>query len=367
MRTLKHSIVFPGRKIEIAAVLYFLPYTLVVLTFLGWWLGDYWNFLTPMFVYGAINLADHICPENPTTQTSHYQTLKKNEDGMSIYSFSPILWPITQLGFIGWCIWVIAYGDLTITESIGVILSVGIMAGAIGITFAHELIHRKKPWERLAGEALLLSVTYHHWSIEHVYGHHRMVATPKDPATARLGESFFAFMPRTVIGGLLSSFRIEATRLRRRNQLPFGPKNRIISGIFLEILIYAGLGYGFGWIGILTFMAISFIAILQLEVVNYFEHYGLQRREISPGRYERVEVRHSWDDGSRISGYFLANLQRHADHHMRPGARYNNLVLIHGAPRLPAGYATMLLVALIPPLWFYMMNPRVEKLRLSNS
>ncbi|MBR72120.1 MAG: hypothetical protein CMM30_04180 [Rhodospirillaceae bacterium] len=242
------------------------------------------------------------------------------------------------------------------------ILSIGVMAGAIGITYSHELIHRKRIWERLAGELLLISVTYHHWSVEHVHGHHRTVGTPDDPATARLGESFFAFLPRTVIGGLISSWKIETSRLQRRKRLTYGLSNRIISGIILQIVIYVLVIFVVGWEASICLAVISFIAIFQLEIVNYFEHYGLQRVEISPGRYEPVKAMHSWDDGRKVSGYFLANLQRHADHHLRPGIRYNDLKLIDGAPRLPAGYASMLILALIPPIWFSIMNPRVKLL-----
>ncbi len=343
-----------------AMLLYFLPYILVALTIIGWWLGGYWTFITPVFVYGVINLSDHIFPQHPTISGVSQSKLERQEGPLSLYSFPPILWSFTQLCFIGWCIWVVTFGNLSTLEIIGVVLSVGVMAGAIGITFSHELIHRKHLWERLAGEIMLLSVTYHHWSVEHVYGHHRTVGTPDDPATARLGESFYAFMPRTVFGGLISSIKLESSRLRRRKRKAFSFYNRVISGLALEIAFYLIISFSLGWEAALTWFAVSFIAIFQLEVVNYFEHYGLCRREITPGRFEPVSAKHSWDDGHRISGYFLANLQRHSDHHLRPGVRYDSLKLVNGAPRLPAGYASMLLMALIPPLWFSVMNPRIK-------
>tara|TARA_Y100001970_G_scaffold293332_1_gene439465 strand:- start:27588 stop:28721 length:1134 start_codon:yes stop_codon:yes gene_type:complete len=347
-------------KSTLSRVLYFLPYLLVGITFLGWYLGDWWTFITPIFVYGIINIADYIVPDNPKLTIRDEKLLIKKESALTFYSFAPILWPLTQFCFIGLGVISLAHANLTFIESCGLILSIGVMAGAIGITFSHELIHRKKTWERLLGEALLVMVTYHHWSIEHVYGHHRTVATPQDPATARLGESFYAFFPRTVIGGFISAINIEVTRLRRRKKTIFGIKNRVLIGLIIESGIYLGIFFGLGWESVVGFAAISFIAIFQLEVVNYFEHYGLSRREISPGRFESVKPYHSWDDGCRVSSWFLANLQRHADHHMRPGVRYESLKLVSNAPHLPAGYATMLLIALFPPLWFAIMNPRAR-------
>ena len=342
------------------ALPHFLPYLLGGLIVLGWHLGEWWTFITPVFMFGVVNLADLVLPPNRTAPPSGDADLPRQEGRLSLFSFSPILWPLMQLGFIAWGLWLLTYGELSVVEVIGMVLSIGVMAGAIGITFAHELVHRARLWERIAGELLLLPVTYHHFCVEHVHGHHRTVGTPEDPATARLGESFYAFLPRTLFGGFFSALHLEAARLRRRNRLPFGPRNRVVVGALIEAGLYCAAGFGLGWEGAVGLGAIGFVALFQLEVVNYLEHYGLRRREISPGRYERMTARHSWDDGRRVSGWFLINLQRHADHHLRPGVRYDELTLVGDAPRLPAGYAAMFGAVLIPPLWFAVMNPRVE-------
>ena len=352
---------FP-QKNQLEAVLYFLPFSLVAITVFGWWMGGYWTFSTPIFVYLVINIMDQVIPKLSRNSSPLEKGQAETGGAVNLYPLAIWLWPLAQVAFILWCLWVSSDASLSIIEILGVVLSVGVMAGAVGITFAHELIHRKKRWERIAGEILLLSVTYHHWSVEHVQGHHRNVGTPKDPATARLGESFFAFLPRSIFGGLRSALCIEAAKAQRRKRLPYGPRNRVISGLILQSLLYILALATLGWKAAVALLLISFIAILQLEAVNYFEHYGLSRRQVSPDRFERVSEKHSWDDCSRVSAYFLANLQRHSDHHLRPGERYNNLSLLEGAPQLPAGYATMLLLALIPPLWFYVMDPRVKEL-----
>ena len=350
-----------AQKHQLEAVLYFLPFSLVAVT-VGWWMGGYWTFSTPIFVYLVINIMDYVIPKLSRVSSP----LKKGQaktGGRRIFSRLQYGYgPLLRVASILWCLWVSSDASLSIIEILGVVLSVGVMAGAVGITFAHELIHRKKRWERIAGEILLLSVTYHHWSVEHVQGHHRNVGTPKDPATARLGESFFAFLPRSIFGGLRSALCIEAAKAQRQKRLPYGPRNRYFWPDSAVVAVYFGIIHARMESGHVALWFISFIAILQLEAVNYFEHYGLSRRQVSPDRFERVSEKHSWDDCSRVSAYFLANLQRHSDHHLRPGERYNNLSLLEGAPQLPAGYATMLLLALVPPLWFYVMDPRVKEL-----
>jgi alkane 1-monooxygenase len=98
---------------------------------------------------------------------------------------------------------------------------------------------------------------------------------------------------------------------------------------------------------------------LLLEVVNYLEHYGLQRERSPAGHYVKVEPQHSWNSNRLITNLFLYQLQRHSDHHANPALRYQVLRHFEDAPQLPAGYATMILLALVPPLWRRVMDPRV--------
>ncbi|MCZ7583516.1 MAG: alkane 1-monooxygenase [Deltaproteobacteria bacterium] len=239
-------------------------------------------------------------------------------------------------------------------------ISVGIMTGAVGINVSHELVHRPNKWERFLGKTLLWTVFYTHWAVEHVFGHHRYVATPRDPATSRLGESVYAFLPRSIIGGFASAWRIEAARLTRLKLRTWHPRNQILQGLALQIGLAAFFGVVFGPLAIVYYLAQSLVGVSLLEVVNYIEHYGLARREIAEGRFEQVTPLHSWNASHVVTNYFLFHLQRHSDHHAAPLRRYQILRHFDESPQLPAGYAAMVVIALIPPLWYRLMNPRVH-------
>ena len=250
-------------------------------------------------------------------------------------------------------------------ELIGLTLSLGVFCGAVGINFAHELVHQSSRVERAAGEILLTSVLYPHFRIEHVYGHHLNVATPEDPATARFGESYYAFLPRTLSGSLRSALQIEAEFLRRRGLSPFALENRFWRyGSWVAAALCLAFVIG-GPVGFAVFLIQAATAVALLEATNYVEHYGLERRKLDDGRYERTQPHHSWNASPRISNWMLINLQRHSDHHHRADRRYPLLRNYdeNEAPQLPFGYPVMTLLALVPPLWFSLMNPRVEAWR----
>jgi alkane 1-monooxygenase len=268
-------------------------------------------------------------------------------------------WVPVQLGLLVWVLTVATSGRLSALEIAGAAISMGITAGALGVTFAHELVHRRGRFERALGESLLASVGYTHFAIEHVHGHHRHVGTPDDPATARFGESFYRFLPRTLAGSLSSAWRLEVERLARRGRTAWSPANRMLRYAVTHVVVAAAVLAAYGPTGLAVFAGQAVIAVTLLEVINYIEHYGLTRREIAPGEYERIAPQHSWDSASRISNWMLINLARHSDHHCVASKRYQSLELPAPAPRLPAGYGAMLLLALVPPLWFRVMNPRV--------
>jgi len=277
-----------------------------------------------------------------------------------------MLWLPVQVALIIWLLWELAANSLTPLEIIGMTLSIGAVSGAVGIVFAHELTHRMSWLERRIADALMVSVTYHHFCIEHVHGHHRTVGTKEDPATARLNESFYRFFPRATLGGLTSAWRLEAMRMRRRRRSPFNWRNRVLTGLIAQAVMYIAAGFAFGWIAVPVLAGIGLGAIFQLEVINYLEHYGLERRPLDNGRLEPLAPHHSWDDDHRLSSWLLVNLTHHADHHMRPGERYQRLGMVEGSGKLPFGYATSFLFVLVPPIWFRMMNPRVQAIRAAH-
>jgi alkane 1-monooxygenase len=231
------------------------------------------------------------------------------------------LWVPLEILLLAWVLREVHRGTLPLREMVGATLSMGLISGAIGVTFAHELIHRRYPWERALGHVLLLLVSYSHFAVHHIQGHHRWVATPRDPETARLNESFYRFLPRAVFGGFASAWTIERDRLTRHNKAILSFSNRIVSGISLAVILAFGLFVWGGWPPVIIFAGQGALAILVVEAINYIEHYGLVRREIGRGEYERVAPNHSWDSGYRVSSWLLINLPRHADQHCSANKR----------------------------------------------
>jgi alkane 1-monooxygenase len=318
--------------------------------------GGAWTFVTVAFIYGLVPLVDWLSALDTRNPSPGEAGALERSPPFRLLTWA---WVPVQLALVAWGLVTVTGGGHTPVEVVGITLSVGLAAGAIGITFAHELIHRPGGWERALGEVLLAAVSYTHFAIEHVEGHHRSVATPRDPATARFGESFYAFYPRTVLGGVRSAWRLEVARLARRGRRAWHPANRMLRYAAVQVALYGVVAWRFGVPGV-TFLAVqALIAFSLLEVINYVEHYGLTRREVAPGRFERVMPWHSWNSSHRMSNWVLINLARHSDHHYLASKRYQTLEHLDAAPQLPAGYGTMFLVALVPPLWRRVMDPKV--------
>ncbi|MEU4316840.1 alkane 1-monooxygenase [Nocardia sp. NPDC024068] len=249
-------------------------------------------------------------------------------------------------------------GGLLMADKIGLALTVGVIGG-IGINTAHELGHKKVDMERKLCRIALAQTAYGHFYIEHNRGHHVRVATPEDPASARLGESFWAFLPRSVRGGVRSAWDLERTRLRRLGRGPWSLHNDVLTAWLLTAGLFAALAAVFGP-GLLPYLVLQAVmGFGLLEAVNYLEHYGLARARTGSGRYERPGPAHSWNSDHLITNIFLYHLQRHSDHHTHPTRRYQTLRSREEAPALPAGYAGMILLAYIPPLWRRVMDKRV--------
>lgn len=255
-------------------------------------------------------------------------------------------------GLDGWAWW-------------GLAASAGASGGIVAINVGHELIHRARRTDRVAGGLLLASVGYGAFKVEHVRGHHLRVATPDDPATARRGESAWRFVPRSVAGTLAHAWRLEAARTAAERP-GAGPLARLArnetaawTAVSAALAVAAGAAWGPGAVGFLALVAA--VAVFELEVVNYVEHYGLRRRRGPDGRYEPVDHRHSWNADTAVVNAFLLNLQRHADHHAHGGRPYTALEGDPRAPQLPAGYGAMVLLALVPPAWRAVMHPRLDR------
>jgi alkane 1-monooxygenase len=338
---------------------YFSVFALHACLVLGYVLGGAWNFLTPFLVFLCIPLADVILGRDNNNYTA-----EEYEEFENRFSFRAVtvLYAVVQVSVLIWAAYAVGVQPKAMQwwEIAGLTLSVGVLGGN-GINFAHELFHKQSKVEQFCGKAILLSVSYMHFFLEHLKGHHVRIATPDDPATARKNESFYTFFPRVVVGSWKSAWELETTRLQKRGIPVFHWRNQMLWFAVLPVVLAGALGLAFGWIAVVFFVAQSYVAIQELEMINYLEHYGLQRKRLPNGRYENVTAAHSWEARETLTNILLIKLQRHADHHINPVRRYQALRVFDGSPQMPTGYPGMMLMSLVPPLFFRTMNPRVEE------
>ena len=333
------------------------------LVVVGFYLGGMWNYLALLFAFVILPVLDQLIGTDPSNVPGSEVERVESE---YFYRFVIYLWTYLQLAMIVWGAYAVATNRLSnVWEWFGFIVSFSLITGGIGITVAHELGHKKSSVERLYARLLLMTVCYMHFTIEHNRGHHVSVATPEDPATARRDQSFFSFWLRSVFVGYIHAWKLEKERLNKKGLSRFSTKNEMLWCAVLPILLCALLTIVFSRNGVywhvpLFFFSQSVFAFTLLELVNYVEHYGILRREISPGKYERVNPLHSWNSSHLLSNFFLFQLQRHSDHHVYAHKRYQILDHHDESPQLPFGYSTMIILALVPPLWYTVMNRRLE-------
>ena len=312
----------------------------------------------PIFFYGLIPIMDLLIgvdrtnpPESavPHLEQDHYYRA-------IVYTYIPTQFAVTIFGA-----WVVANQPLAWYEMFGLIISMGIVNG-VGINTAHELGHKKESLERWLAKLTLAPVAYGHFFVEHNKGHHRRVATPEDPASSRMGETFYRFLPRTMIGSVVSAWEIEKDRLERKGQSVWSRDNENLQAWAMTVALFGGLTVWLGWVVLPVLLVQAFVGAALLEVVNYIEHYGLKRQlNEKTGRYERCTPAHSWNSNNVVTNLFLYQLQRHADHHANPTRRYQSLRHFDESPQLPSGYASMIVLAYFPPLWFHQIDPLVAK------
>ncbi|MFN8162838.1 MAG: alkane 1-monooxygenase [Solirubrobacterales bacterium] len=316
--------------------------------------GGFWFFGPVLFfvIFPLLDVAFGVDASNPPDSV-----LKFLEQDRYYRWCTYLFIPIQYAGLVLAC-WLWSSGDLSTVASIGLALTMGVVGG-VAINTAHELGHKRAGSERWLSRVALAQTGYGHFFIEHNRGHHVRVATPEDPASSRLGESFWAFLPRTVAGSLRSAWGIEAARLDRLGESHWSIRNDILSAWTMTIGLFAVLAIAFGPI-VLPFLLIqAVIGFSLLEVVNYLEHYGLLREKREDGRYQRCLPEHSWNNNNVASNVLLYHLQRHSDHHANPTRRYQALRHVDRAPQLPTGYAGMIVLAWFPPLWRRVMDPRL--------
>jgi alkane 1-monooxygenase len=331
-----------------------------LLPFIAWGLvqvtglGVFW-FYGPILVFVIFSLLDAAVgtdAENPPDSVIKWLEQDRYYRWCT-YAFIPV-----QYAGLVFACWLWAHGDLSAVDKLGLATTMAMVAG-IAINTAHELGHKRASLERWLSKVALAQSGYGHFFIEHNRGHHVRVATPEDPASARLGESFWAFLPRTAWGSLRSSWELEAERLGRGGHSRWTYRNDILNAWAMTLALYVVLVVAFGPVVLPYLLIQSVVGASLLEVVNYLEHYGLLRQKREDGRYERTAPEHSWNSNNVASNVLLYHLQRHSDHHANPVRRYQALRHMEGAPQLPTGYAGMIVLALFPPVWRRVMDHRL--------
>jgi len=340
-------------------------YSFIVFALSGYYfISHNWTFFVFIYAYLLVPILDQVISrDSQNASTEEYEELIKDKYfDVVVYSHVYI-----QYFMLLWGTYILIYDNLSWWQILGLMLSQGVYSSTI-INIAHELGHRTSPVAQFHAKAALLSVAYMHFLIEHNRGHHTHVATPLDPATSRKNQTIFAFWKQTLIGSFRSAWHIEKKQLAKKNRLVWSWHNGMIWAIVLPILFCTSLTLvatyitgQFQWIITLFFVVQSIIAILSLECVNYIEHYGIMRKEIAPGKYEKVNPLHSWNANHYYSNLMLFHLQRHSDHHAYASRPYQVLRHFDESPQLPYGYTMMILISLIPPLWFNVMNKRLEE------
>lgn len=255
--------------------------------------------------------------------------------------------------------YIVSRKQTSIVDQLLIGCTMGLING-IGINTAHELCHRPKQMDHYWSHLTLAPLgIYNHFRVEHPYGHHKRAATPEDPASSKMGETFYEFLPRTILGGIRSAIKIEKQRLKRKGQSFLSPKNELLHG-WLMGMGFQGLMMKLYGKKVIPFLITqSAYGVTLFEMVNYLEHYGLLRAKNDDGTYARTMPEHSWNNNNITTNLFLYQLQRHSDHHAYPTRPFQALRNFEEAPVLPSGYATMLIPVLIPKLWFKIMDKKV--------
>jgi alkane 1-monooxygenase len=335
-------------------------FALVFLPLAAWgvYAGGIWAYSVPVFAFVVIPFFELF-----------FQGTQENLDGAgeeaalkdawydaTVYAVVPL-----HYGLLFYFLWRVSAGGIDVVSLVGMVWSVGLACGAYGINVGHELGHRKKPHEQWMAQALLLTSMYMHFFIEHNRGHHTRVATEEDPASARRGESLYAFWLRSIWSGYLSAWELEHRRLSKKGIRWWSLQNQMLRFQLIQLGFLAGIGFYFGGFALLMFVCAAGIGILLLETVNYIEHYGLERQRLADGRFERPLPTHSWNSNHPLGRIILFELTRHSDHHAHASRRYQVLRHFHESPQLPTGYPGMMILSFLPPLWFAVMHRHIER------
>ena len=337
---------------------YLMAYSTPLTALIGFYLGGYWLFTTPFYIFVIIPTVEFVLTRYGIDELETGRAVK------GIHWLFDIMLYLNILIVFGLLIYsltkIVSYEFMSI-EFLGSLLSMGLVMASNGINVAHELCHRTKTPERFLGKFLLIPSLYMHFYLEHNYGHHLKVATKEDPVTAKYNEPIYIFWISAIKGELLGAIKIQKNRLLKNNTSFLSFYNDMFWYGIIQLSYMLLVFILFGPKGLIFCLLAALFSVLMFESVNYIEHYGLLRKKLSSGRYERVQERHSWNSNHIFGRIVLYELTRHSDHHRIAETEYQNLKSINNSPQLPFGYPTSILLSFIPVLWFKIMNPRVPK------
>ncbi|MCE2655432.1 MAG: alkane 1-monooxygenase [Sediminibacterium sp.] len=340
---------------------YFTPFVLYILALLSF-NGNGLICWTPLlYTFFLIPFVELFIKADPKNLDEVEEALAKKNKAYDLILYAAVIMQYYSL-------WVffnsLKQEQLSTIDIIGRVLSMGLLCAAFGINVAHELGHRVNKMEQTFAKMLLLTSLYMHFFIEHNKGHHKHVATPHDPSTAKYNQSVYAFWPQTLIGTYLSAWKIANDEVGKKGKRWYSLQNEMLLFQIIQLLFVFAIYYFFGAISALLFIVAAFMGGLLLETVNYIEHYGLSRNTTSEEQYERVQPHHSWNSNHIIGRLMLFELSRHSDHHYLASRKYQILRSFDNAPQMPTGYPGMILLSLFPPLWFKIMHQQMKKYKL---
>lgn len=348
----------PAEPTFLKALPFFLPIAILPLIVLAAAYGSWW--LAGPFIF--LGLADQF----DTSFGTDIENVNPARAQHRYFWFNMAVWAWVA-GYFATFIYAfrqIFVADLALWEGVLMVFALGALA-RLALNAGHDMIHRRTTSERRIGELLMASVSFPQEVTEHVYVHHTFIGTPKDAVSAPKGQSFWQFLPKSVGRSYMDTWRVERDRLKRRRLAVWHYSNPVWRYI-LETAAWYGFAYWVGGgLGILAFAAVSALGIIQLRMVDYMQHYGLQRIRLATGRYERVQPRHSWSIAYKLSNWFYYNAQRHGNHHIFATRPYP---LLHHtgpeqAPQLPGSYSQMSGLLLFPKRWFAKMDPLIDQWR----
>ena len=345
---------------RIKAFKYISPLSVYIFALIAFTARGWLTWLPMMYAWALLPLLElFISPDEKNLDAAEEEMVKKD------WLYDWLLYIIVPIQFAVLIYFLISVktDGLLWWEITGRIFSMGLLCGSFGINVAHELGHRVNAFEQFLAKSLLLTSLYMHFFIEHNKGHHKNVATQEDPSSARLNEALYTFYFRTIIFSYLSAWKIANSEMKKQGHAVLNWRNEMLQAHVIQLVFVGLIFYQFGWLVTLYFLCAAAIGIALLETVNYIEHYGLQRKKLAEGKYERAMPAHSWNSNHVLGRIMLFELSRHSDHHYLASRKYQVLQHHDEAPQLPTGYPGSMILAMVPPAWFYVMNRKIRQLR----